>query len=494
VRASAGWGVDFYPSKVSDGSWVLNEIYVDASAGRVKWWINENLVIDASVQFKGPLSYVLIGSNQKNVSNGKSMYIDYDDIAFSKTGYIGPVSGGGSGGGGGSQDTTAPSVSLTNPSSGQTVSGNMAVSANASDNTGVAGVQFKLNGQNMGSEDTSAPYSLNFDTSTHANGTYTLSAVARDAAGNQSSSGTVNFTISNTTSTPPPTTTPPPANVLFNESFEDGNFSSRGWYDNTNMQMTSAQHASGSSQSIEFRFLKGATTPTSGSAMRKLINETDSLYVSYDVKYSSNWLGSNHDYHPHEFFIMTNEDGKYDGMAQTHLTVYLEQNALRPLVNMQDTDNIDTSNINNNLVGQTEARAIAGCNGSSDNYGNGDCYQSGVWRNDKHWLYNSPVITAGTWHKVEAYFKLNSIVGGIGQQDGVIQYWLDGNLIMDHHDVVFRTGQHPGMKFNQFIIAPYIGDGSPIDQTFWVDNLTVTTSSSAQSTTVKTPSGLKVVN
>jgi len=32
------------------------------------------------------------------------------------------------------------------------------------------------------------------------------------------------------------------------------------------------------------------------------------------------------------------------------------------------------------------------------------------------------------------------------------------------------------MRFNQFIIAPYIGDGSPVDQTMWVDNLTVATS------------------
>jgi hypothetical protein len=29
------------------------------------------------------------------------------------------------------------------------------------------------------------------------------------------------------------------------------------------------------------------------------------------------------------------------------------------------------------------------------------------------------------------------------------------------------------MRFNQFLIAPYIGDGSPIDQTMWVDEMTV---------------------
>ncbi len=60
--------------------------------------------------------------------------------------------------------------------------------------------------------------------------------------------------------------------------------------------------------------------------------------------------------------------------------------------------------------------------------------------------------------------------------DGVIKYRLDGKLIIDHNDIIMRTGQYPDMKFKQFLIAPWIGDGSPVDQTFWVDNLTVATS------------------
>jgi hypothetical protein len=40
---------------------------------------------------------------------------------------------------------------------------------------------------------------------------------------------------------------------------------------------------------------------------------------------------------------------------------------------------------------------------------------------------------------------------------------------------MLRTGQYPDMKFNQFMIAPWIGDGSPVDQTFWVDDLTIAT-------------------
>jgi hypothetical protein len=31
------------------------------------------------------------------------------------------------------------------------------------------------------------------------------------------------------------------------------------------------------------------------------------------------------------------------------------------------------------------------------------------------------------------------------------------------------------MLFNQFVLAPWIGDGSPAEQTLWIDNLTVAT-------------------
>jgi hypothetical protein len=105
-------------------------------------------------------------------------------------------------------DTTAPTVGLTSPAAGATVSGPVSVSANASDNVGVVGVQFKLDGANLGSEDTSAPYSVSWDTTKTANGGHTLTAVARDAAGNSANSQR-SVTVSNTSSSPPADTTAP---------------------------------------------------------------------------------------------------------------------------------------------------------------------------------------------------------------------------------------------------------------------------------------------
>ena len=75
----------------------------------------------------------------------------------------------------------------------------MTVSASASDNVGVTGVQFKLDGADLGAEDTSAPYSIVWDTTGVANGPHTLTAVARDAANNTATAADVGVTVSNVT-------------------------------------------------------------------------------------------------------------------------------------------------------------------------------------------------------------------------------------------------------------------------------------------------------
>lgn len=105
-------------------------------------------------------------------------------------------------------DTIAPTISITSPPNGSTISGTVTVSADASDNVGVVGVQFKVDSSNIGSEDTTAAYSVSWNSSTVANGSHTLTALARDAAGNQMLSIGIIITVSNVatstaTSTPP---------------------------------------------------------------------------------------------------------------------------------------------------------------------------------------------------------------------------------------------------------------------------------------------------
>jgi len=100
---------------------------------------------------------------------------------------------------GSATDTTPPTVSITAPAAGATITGAITVTATATDNVGVVGVQFKLDGANLGSQVTTTPYSVSWTTTSATNGSHTLTAVARDAAGNQTTSSGVSVTVGNGT-------------------------------------------------------------------------------------------------------------------------------------------------------------------------------------------------------------------------------------------------------------------------------------------------------
>jgi hypothetical protein len=134
------------------------------------------------------------GQGRLYICSGGSMSLAYTPATYPHT-----LIGGGGGGGG---DTTPPTVSITAPTASATVSGTISVTATASDDTGVEGVQFKLDGVNLQSEDTVAPYSISWDTTTASEGTHDLTAVARDAAGNSTISAIVTITVDNIGSTP----------------------------------------------------------------------------------------------------------------------------------------------------------------------------------------------------------------------------------------------------------------------------------------------------
>ncbi|MEX2123327.1 MAG: Ig-like domain-containing protein [Woeseia sp.] len=97
-------------------------------------------------------------------------------------------------------DTTSPNVNMTSPVAGSTVAGRINVTANASDNVGVAKVQSKIDGMALGSADTTAPYSTSFDSTAYSDGSHILTAVASDAAGNSTTSAPVTINVSNSAS------------------------------------------------------------------------------------------------------------------------------------------------------------------------------------------------------------------------------------------------------------------------------------------------------
>jgi hypothetical protein len=146
---------------------------------------------------------------------GHTTYLGYNDPAWDNGLIIANAvswlsKAAGSGGG----DTTAPTVSITAPASGSTVSGTVSINATASDNIGVAKVEFYVDGT-LKSTVTASPYSYSWNTTTYANSSHTLVAKAYDAANNLGTSSNVTVTVNNGT-------TPPPSQLLGNPGFETG--------------------------------------------------------------------------------------------------------------------------------------------------------------------------------------------------------------------------------------------------------------------------------
>ncbi|MCK5407941.1 MAG: DUF4962 domain-containing protein, partial [Candidatus Krumholzibacteria bacterium] len=98
-------------------------------------------------------------------------------------------------GGGG----TPPTVAISNPVNGATLSGTLMMLANATDDVQVAGVQFRVDGNDWGAEDMAAPYEASFNTTLVADGPTTLEAEARDGEGYTTVSAPVTVTVQNNT-------------------------------------------------------------------------------------------------------------------------------------------------------------------------------------------------------------------------------------------------------------------------------------------------------
>jgi lysophospholipase L1-like esterase len=95
-------------------------------------------------------------------------------------------------------DTTSPAVTLTSPTAGSTLSGaSVTLTATSSDNVGVAGVQFKVDGANVGASGTASPYSISWDSTSVSDGSHTIAAVAHDAALNYATSS-ISVAVDNT--------------------------------------------------------------------------------------------------------------------------------------------------------------------------------------------------------------------------------------------------------------------------------------------------------
>lgn len=92
-------------------------------------------------------------------------------------------------------DTAAPTVSTVQAPTGA-ANRVVTLSLTASDNVGVTAVRFFVDGVLLGS-DTSPPYTIDWDTTSEAEGDHSLTAEAEDAAGNVATSALATVTVKN---------------------------------------------------------------------------------------------------------------------------------------------------------------------------------------------------------------------------------------------------------------------------------------------------------
>jgi hypothetical protein len=247
---------------------------------------------------------------------------------------------------------------------------------------------------------------------------------------------------------------------LFKESFDDAKFGERAWYDLGAVRI--APDASAGKGCLEYEWVAGKENVQGSSPMRRLFLPTDRIYVAFDMKLSKGWGWSGRNYHPHLINLLTTENGKWHGPAASHLTLYIEPVAGKLRLAAQDIQNKDAPH------GLTQGPLKGGYNGK-------------FYDSEKEvFLTPTRSVSEGDtiegWHRVEAYFQLNTLdlAADKPNRDGIVRGWFNGKLVVEHTDIVLRSTDFPKMQFNQFFVGPYFSPGLlPHPQKLWIDELVV---------------------
>ncbi len=81
--------------RTSDGQFHCYEIHLknSGSNGAAEFWVDGvKYLSESNVNYGTDFTHVIIGSNQSSPGNSGCSYVDFDDVAISNTGYIGPLS------------------------------------------------------------------------------------------------------------------------------------------------------------------------------------------------------------------------------------------------------------------------------------------------------------------------------------------------------------------------------------------------------------------
>jgi hypothetical protein len=272
---------------------------------------------------------------------------------------------------------------------------------------------------------------------------------------------------------------------LLLETFEDEEYDARGWYDGAGGAAGPPAPATGGTRSFQCTFSGGAQECLEGDPGRHAFAAAESIYVSYWVRYEPGSSASR------AVWLFTTADDQYVAGAESRLgPTFGTLPGGAADVTFQDGVSVDESCVelrDGTTLGCggaavedhpfSEMRSVCGCNGRSNPVDEWDCSDSGggsYWSSCT-WTALGPTIVDGSFHFVEVFLRMSSVVAGSGRSDGSIRAWVDGELRIDRDDVLMRTGAFPGLAFDQIMLRPFRPqDLSPTEtETVWIDDLEV---------------------
>jgi hypothetical protein len=353
-----------------------------------------------------------------------------------------------------------PSVSITSPSPRDSLSGTVSVTAAADDDQGVASVQFRLDGADLGRADDRKPFSVRWDTRDARDGSHSLTAIARDTAGNTTTSETVTVSVKNSSSTdgggggsspdpdsptapaPSPSPAPPPTSGS-NSSWpnEPDGFRTRNdqsWDAVTGNGWSYRRRQSSKNDDI----VSDSGAPESARNVLRIIFTPD---MDRDSEPSVHWMtfGTNR---PREIFTgwwMKLSPNWKPSPAGGGKIAFLWP----PDGEGQVYANIGGSGAPHRININTEWAP----------YG------------QKFWEPNvrTTSVSYDRWYRVEWYLRWESSPGA---GDGIIRWWVNGSLNGDYRNVRF-----PDCCLQQFEFAPTLQNPPSSEQYMYIDHTYVST-------------------
>ncbi|WP_375768928.1 Ig-like domain-containing protein [Archangium gephyra] len=286
VWASAYYNSDrlylYAASDAANPGWTLLTSLVPPGSGRRTLTATYTLPFGVELQ---AVRATFRRSSSSSSACSTGSYDDHDDLAFFVTH---------------PEDLTTPVATLTAPTAGSTLSGTATLSATATDDVGVQRVEF-LDGASLLGSDTTAPYSLSWDTRTTPNGAHQLAARAYDFAGRVTTSALVEVTVANDLTPPTVSLLSPVAgatvsgtvSLTASASDNGGTVSRVDYYDGTTLLGTSTvapysvawntQQAANGAHQLTARAYDPAGNPGTSTAVGVTVSNTaTAVMATYD--------------------------------------------------------------------------------------------------------------------------------------------------------------------------------------------------------------------